>query len=39
MNYYHYGMDLLLDGESNVLRKIILHSNTVLDPVLSSRLC
>lgn len=33
MNYYHFGMDLLLDGESNVLKKIILHSNIIGSPL------
>ncbi|KAG8830552.1 hypothetical protein FRC17_004728, partial [Serendipita sp. 399] len=33
MNYFHHGMDLLIDGQSHILKKIVLHSNTVGSPL------
>jgi hypothetical protein len=29
MNYFNHGIDFLMDGSSHILKKIILHSNTV----------
>ena len=29
MNYFNHGIDCFIDGSTHILRKIIVHSNTV----------
>ncbi|KAG8817477.1 hypothetical protein FRC18_000494 [Serendipita sp. 400] len=33
MNYFNHGIDFLIDGQSHLLKKIVLHSNTVGSPL------